>query len=183
MSQKNLEKSGNFEVEDKWQPFFVILLQVYARDDDYGSNGEVTYSIRPNQFSDNFRINATTGDLYTAKEIDREALVGTTTVPINIDARDGGNSVGTCPLLVKINDVNDNKPIFTSDQYTFNIKNDLDVGSQAFQVQATDNDIGQNADVIYSFISNPDGYFKFDEQTRLTGSVRVNRTLPQEEVS
>lgn len=159
----------------------VSVIQVSAEDADYGSNGEVTYSIREGQGSDNFRINATTGEVFTTKGIDREALVGTTTIAINILAVDGGGYEGTCPLLVKINDVNDEKPVFTPKEYTFNILNDLDENSVAFRVRATDADIGQNADLTYSFVTNPDEYFKFDEQTKLTGAVKVNKTLPDEE--
>lgn len=143
----------------------------------------MSYSIRPGANADNFRINETTGELFTAKEINREALQGTTTLIVNVLARDGGGREGTCPLLVKINDVNDNPPVFPGPSYTFNIKNDLGVGSIAFQVQATDQDIGQNAVITYSLYENPGGYFKFDEQSKLTGVVKVNQTLPLDEVS
>ena len=157
-----------------------LFLQVLARDEDFGTNGEVTYSIRPSASSDNFRINETTGQLYTARAIDRETLQGN--IIVNILAKDGGGREGTCPLFVKINDVNDNPPEFPEQAYNFNIQNDLPVDSSAFQVRATDKDQGQNAVVMYSLVSNPGGYFYIDKPFERTGIVKVNQTLPDDEV-
>ena len=150
-----------------------------ATDNDYGINGEVTYSIRPSASSDNFRINETTGQLYTAKALDRESPQGSTII-VNVLARDGGGRDKTCPLFVKINDVNDNPPVFPQQSYSFNIKNDLPVGSSAFQVRAKDKDLGQNAVVLYSLIQNVEGYFIIDKSFERTGIVKVNQTLPDD---
>ena len=157
----------------------VLFPQVSATDNDYGINGEVTYSIRPSASSDNFRINETTGQLYTAKALDREGSQGSTII-VNVLARDGGGRDKTCPLFVKINDVNDNPPVFPQQSYSFNIKNDLPVGSSAFQVRAKDKDLGQNAVVLYSLIQNVEGYFIIDKSFERTGIVKVNQTLPDD---
>ena len=139
----------------------------------------MTYSIRPSASSDNFRINETTGQLYTAKAIDREGPLGSSII-VNILAKDGGGKDGTCPLFVKINDVNDNAPKFDQQSYSFNIRNDLSIGSSAFKVRATDKDLGQNAMVSYSLLQNEGGYFFIDTSFERTGIVKVNRTLPDD---
>ena len=162
---------------------FLFFFQVTAVDNDPGRNGEITYSIRSSVHSSKFRINETTGELFTASPIDRETLIGTTTIPVNVVARDGGGKEELCPLLVTINDVNDNAPIFTSPAgYSFNVLNDLDVGSTAATIQATDKDIGRNAEIVYSLVSNPGDYFMIDINSQRTGDIKVKNTLPNNQV-
>ena len=63
-------------------------------------------------------------------------------------------------MIVTVEDVNDNLPLFTELEYDFNQpeQNQLDV--VIAQIQAVDDDNGSNADVMY-FISrgNDDGIF------------------------
>ena len=155
-----------------------MLKQVTATDDDIGSNGRVTYSIR--EANSRFRINSTTGDLYTSEKIDREALGVSKTVPVNIIATDGGNLQGTCSLLVKILDINDNPPIFVTPSYEQSVEKSLPPGAVAALVEATDRDSQKNGEVQYFFTSdgNPGGYFKLDEPS-FTGQIKLNKSLQQ----
>ena len=152
-----------------------------AQDADFGINGEVTYKIRGG--SNYFRINETTGQLFTtAQPIDRESIGGAA-LPVNIEAKDGGGYEGLCPIMVTINDVNDNAPVFVPPSgYAFNVKNDQGVGSKAGDVQAEDVDIGLNGDIVFSLVSNPGDYFMFDAYTRRTGRILVAKELPQQQV-
>jgi len=161
----------DFSVQEDAQD--VKVGTVKAVDQDFGINGEVTYSIR--ESNSKFRINATTGDIFTAVKIDRETNPRET---VNIIATDGGKLTGLCPLIIQINDINDNVPTFVQNQYTFSVLNTLSVDSVAMTVQARDNDIGKNAEIDYILLENPGGYFKFDTVGLKTGQIKVNRTLP-----
>lgn len=141
----------------------------------------MTYSIR--ETDSKFRINSTTGDIYTAAKIDREALVessGSSVVTVNVIATDGGNLQGYCSLRVQILDINDNDPTFVAGSYDFSVINTANIGTVAATVEAKDKDSGKNAEVTYSIApgSNTEGYFRFDSQS-FTGQIKVNKTLPQ----
>ena len=152
-----------------------------ATDSDYGRFGNVTFSIRePNS---QFRIDNITGQIYTNVAIDREGLVGTTNIPVNVIATDGGNLQSSCALLVYITDINDNPPKFSQNLYTSNIIKTLGVGSTAVRVEATDADISQNANIEYFLIENPENLFRIDDSDRLTGEIRVNQSLIGSEVN
>lgn len=152
-------------------------LQVSATDQDYGKNGEVTYSIR--ETNSQFTINST-GHISTNEAINRETL-SSATIPVNVLATDGGNLQSTCSLLVQILDINDNAPVFENSHYDFTILNSRPVGYLAGTVVANDADIGNNGRVTYSFLNNTDGYFSFGATGQFTGSFTVNKTLPQQD--
>jgi len=155
---------------------FLLYFQVKATDSDYGSNGQVTYSLREG-LNSQFRINATTGQIYTRVAIDREALT-TSKIAVNVIGTDGGGLNGTCPLLIQIDDVNDNTPVFRESTFTFRLLKTSSGGTVVGSVEATDRDIGPNGQVVYSFTANPGGYFRFDDSGKYTGSFKVNQSLP-----
>lgn len=52
-------------------------------------------------------------------------------------------SLDTAYVCIFINDVNDNKPVFTQSVYEVNVDEDQDVGSTIIAVSATDEDEGK----------------------------------------
>lgn len=188
-----LQTEGNVTVnivtDNKYRPVFVqceqyapkvkeeaanaVVITVSATDNDAGINSKITYSLR--SADSQFRIDPANGTLFTRQGIDRESLRATTTVPVNVLATDGGGLQGTCVLLVVIEDINDNPPIFVETSYTFLKLNTIPVGGKVEVVQARDADIGKNAEIQYSMITNPGQYFSIEQ---FTGLIRVNKTLP-----
>ncbi|RMB96913.1 hypothetical protein DUI87_26984 [Hirundo rustica rustica] len=78
-------------------------------------------------------------------------------------------------------DANDNPPVFTKEIYTVRLMENLPEGSLAFQVKATDNDEGTNAEITYSFrkiAKNIRQLFTLDPST---GDVKVTGALDYEE--
>ncbi|XP_066504809.1 protocadherin-18b [Hoplias malabaricus] len=89
-----------------------LLVHLNATDPDEGSNGKVAYSFGPHvpqNILDTFRIDPETGHLTLDKKLDYEASAS---YEIDAQAQDmGPNSVpGHCKIVVKVVDVNDNKP-------------------------------------------------------------------------
>jgi len=68
-------------------------------------------------------------------------------------ARDGGTPQrsATMETVVMVMDANDHAPRFVERQYTFDVREDVDVGTVIGRVSATDDDHGHNALVTYSF--------------------------------
>ncbi|KAL7886325.1 hypothetical protein AOLI_G00066200 [Acnodon oligacanthus] len=89
-----------------------LLVDLNATDPDEGSNGKVVYSFGTHvaqKILDTFRIDPETGHLTLVKKLDYEASAS---YEIDAQAQDmGPNSVpGHCKVVVKVVDVNDNKP-------------------------------------------------------------------------
>jgi hypothetical protein len=91
--------------------------------------GQVMYSIAAGNSEGRFNISAATGVVKLVKGLDYE---NTRDYRLVIRASDGG-SVGTalhvdCTLRVHVDDVNDNKPVFSSPINVVNIPETLGIG-------------------------------------------------------
>ena len=108
--------------------------------------GAPVFSLRTEQNPDN------TFDVFLVleQELDRER---TAHYPVTIAAYDGNVDRNTAMLNVDvvITDVNDNDPIFTSNDYSVTLHENEEVGSTVLQVTATDEDEGTNGQIVYSF--------------------------------
>ena len=60
-----------------------------------------------------------------------------------------------------VNDINDNKPVFDSANYHFQVDEQLEIGSRVGAVYATDNDTGVNSQLVF-IITPPVSYFYID---------------------
>ena len=64
-------------------------------------------------------------------------------------------------VIVRVTDVNDNRPTFTSSTFTKFIEGDANVGSIVDVIEATDADVGST--LVYSIANgNDEGYFSID---------------------
>ena len=98
-----------------------------------------------------------------AKTIDRETK---DSYDITVLARDSGYPLLTSNATVNITvlDANDNDPVFNMSQTTFEIPEDANVSTLMATLNATDKDIGPNAQIIFT---NRDGW---------KGKFTMNRT-------
>lgn len=112
-----------------------FVLQVTARDKDQGPNGDVRYSILPNNgtHSNWFTIDAVTGIITTATELDYET---DPKASVKIVATDGGKPPLSSTAMVEISlqDINDNKPVFGSSFYNASIKENTAAGTCFLEV-------------------------------------------------
>ena len=69
-----------------------------------------------------------------------------------VKAEDAGTPVraSSTNVHVKIADTNDNVPEFSDADYNFVVTENLPGGTSVGRVQATDNDNGTNAELVYS---------------------------------
>lgn len=158
-------------------PAHTLVAMLTAADHDQGTNGSVTYTLRPTvqqKYPGVFSLDTITGQLTTNTYLDRE------TIPryeIEVIARDQGIPPQSALAIVHLNveDVNDNSPEFYPKYYFLPISEDTAVGTSLGKVMATDRDEGDNAIVTYSLESGGDGLFIVDNWTgviTLRGSLR-----------
>ncbi|CAL1535045.1 unnamed protein product [Lymnaea stagnalis] len=146
-----------------------------ATDPDEGINGTVkTYEIVGGNEASMFGLDSSGLPLilYIAKRgsesFDREKLDH---YLLNISAQDGGNppKYGYLSVKVVVLDVNDNTPAFDLSQYKTQVNESAPVGSLVFRAEATDSDIGLNAQIVYH-LEDQTNQFKIDENT---GEIRT----------
>ncbi|ESO89853.1 hypothetical protein LOTGIDRAFT_124131, partial [Lottia gigantea] len=147
---------------------------VNANDADSAANNNnvINYSVT-NSF---FLIGSTSGQISTKATLDRETADSHI---LTILATDQGTPslVGTATVTVILNDVNDNPPIITG-TYDSNIPEDRVIGSTAFTVVATDQDIGVNGELVFSITNgNTNNDFKIDP---IAGLVQIQNILDRE---
>ena len=155
------------------------IYQATATDHDYGVDGELEYSVTSQNPPGYFNIDSD-GRLTVAKALDRE--VTPSGVNLTIQAADkpasGTAKFTTMQLTVQITDHNDNSPDFTTEVSPQEVSEGASVGDVIVQVEATDADLGTNADISYSIIAgNSDDLFEIDGET---GQIKVKQSLDLE---
>ncbi|KAG7251643.1 hypothetical protein CRUP_000345, partial [Coryphaenoides rupestris] len=109
-------------------PAGTSVIQVRATDLDSGTNGQVVYSLDPNQtyqeIAELFAISGETGWLTTLKELDREKISKYTIGVLATDRGDKVQHVTDAKVVVTVADVNDNPPRFTAEIYKGTVSED-----------------------------------------------------------
>ncbi|XP_067619192.1 cadherin-23 [Eurosta solidaginis] len=136
---------------------FETPLLLEARDIDLNGteNSQITYEIVEGLYRDNFSIDALFGLLQPLRSFDYEELVdnrrrvrpgvadnGIREIDLLVRARDSGIPMLSTivPVLIYVEDVNDNAPIFQKNFYSKTIAEDLTGGSSILRVAAIDRD-------------------------------------------
>uniref|UniRef100_A0A9J8BR92 FAT atypical cadherin 4 n=1 Tax=Cyprinus carpio carpio TaxID=630221 RepID=A0A9J8BR92_CYPCA len=135
------------------------LVVLSATDSDLGANGTVRFSFDPEtpvSIQNKFRLDAISGRLSTATELDREEEGF---YLLHIKATDAGTPplYSICKVNITLQDANDNSPVFYPVQYFANIKENEPSGSFVTTVTASDPDLGRNGTVKYA-ITAGDSY-------------------------
>ncbi|XP_053541898.1 protocadherin alpha-13-like [Ictalurus punctatus] len=125
-----------------------------ARDQDTAPNSVRNYKLGQNA---NFEIDTKNSDgdkipfLVIRKPLDREQ---TEDYRLVVTAEDGGNppKTGTLSINVKVLDINDNRPVFSQNEYSVTLQENAPVGTVVITVNATDSDQGSNGNIEYAFV-------------------------------
>uniref|UniRef100_A0A3Q3VQC2 Uncharacterized protein n=1 Tax=Mola mola TaxID=94237 RepID=A0A3Q3VQC2_MOLML len=149
-----------------------IVFTAHAVDLDMDMNGNVQYSLLTS--TDVFRIDDVTGDVTVLGRLDRE------TSPRHvlwIEARDqakaGSQLFSTVDLVVVLQDVNDNPPMFVPKVYKIKVPEDIPAGTLLVWVESVDLDLGSGGLVTYSLKNTVGGIFRLES----TGGLTLEREL------
>lgn len=125
-----------------------------------------------------FRVNADTGMLYTAVELDAERRATYTLTVAAVDRGPGGaRAQSSAKVAVEVQDENDNEPVFETDAVDVDLPENLPAGAEVYRARARDADSGDNGRVSYSLAGTEPQPFEIDP---LTGVVRTARLLDYE---
>ncbi|NXY26887.1 CDHR2 protein, partial [Atrichornis clamosus] len=121
-----------------------VSTQIQAIDNDEpGSlNSKLGFKILPGLFSNNFTINADTGEMHSKEPLDREALEderGQMVVTVEVHDHGEPQLSTTVNVTITVGDLNDNIPMFLNQSYEFSVFEDSP-GSFVGEVEATDAD-------------------------------------------
>ncbi|KFW06015.1 Cadherin-related family member 2, partial [Eurypyga helias] len=129
------QSTYNLSVMENSPAGTLISPDITAYDPDSGVLGQITYQLLPESIRKIFTVNATTGAVLVQNGslLDRETR---SIYYANLQAKDGGNLVGTTVLEITVLDDNDMAPIITG-SYFISVEEGQNVRTQ---IQAIDND-------------------------------------------
>ena len=158
-----------------------VLAEYKAIDDDIGSNAQLGYAIYAGDEFGRFSINNQTGGIYTAQVLNKTVQKY---YNLTIIALDQGipQMHGFGEIFVEVLDANDQTPIFTEPVYTVSFPEISPAGTTFLQVNATDSDIGTNAEFQYFLAPNSSHSNRF-EINITTGEVYTTDIFDRENES
>ncbi|XP_068616335.1 protocadherin-18-like, partial [Brachionichthys hirsutus] len=170
-------------------PLGTLLIDLNATDPDEGSNGKVFYSFSSHvapKILETFKINPESGHITLIKKVDYEA---TASYELDVQAQDlGPNSIpGLCKIVVKVVDVNDNKPEININLMTPGkeevayISEGAPVDTFIALVRVDDSDAGLNGGVVCRLHGH--GHFRLQKTHERNYMILTNVSLDREKRS
>lgn len=129
------------------------LVKIKARDRDLGYNGKINYVIAHGDYDSVFCVDVDSGELKIIGYLDRERR---DKYVLNITIFDLGKPQkhASKVLPITVLDVNDNTPKFEKALASFRVAENALNGTVIFTANATDADSGENANVLYSLVTD-----------------------------
>ncbi|XP_024919229.1 protocadherin alpha-8-like [Cynoglossus semilaevis] len=156
-----------------------------AHDPDIGINTVRVYKVNQNEYF-NIQIRETREDkiplLILQKPLDREKKYMHEVV---LTAVDGGNPqrTGNLNVTVIVLDINDNNPVFSQEEYSVTIAENINTDTSVITVKATDLDEGINGEIEYFFDDQIDNnLYNIFSLHKNTGEIRVKGDIDFEKV-
>ncbi|NWR74121.1 PCD23 protein, partial [Centropus unirufus] len=139
------------------------ILDLFASDEDDGLNGEVTYALIDDTFGA-FAVDSVTGSIVTTKTLDRETKSQYTFRAVASDCSTYLPRSTTVSVVVNVDDVNDNDPVFFQNPIRAFVPAGTAVNETVATVRAEDMDLGSNGAVVFSLMP-AETVFQIDPKT------------------
>uniref|UniRef100_A0A8C2JQ89 FAT atypical cadherin 1b n=1 Tax=Cyprinus carpio TaxID=7962 RepID=A0A8C2JQ89_CYPCA len=162
------------------------VLTVLANDFDGPLNNRIRYSIENYNQTCPFIMDAVSGELRLAHQLDREKVAS---YMLTVLASDSGNppKSDSAAINMTVSDVNDNPPVFSQANYSLIIQENLPSGAAVLQLSVTDNDSPQNGPPFsFSILKGEEtSPFSIDQQgvVKTVGPLRKGQHILQVQVS
>ncbi|XP_077053022.1 cadherin-23 isoform X1 [Siphateles boraxobius] len=147
------------------------ILQVQATDADQGENGRVLYRILSGN-NGQFSMGNLSGLISRGTvALDRETR-SSHVLEVEAYNSDLGSMRSSVRVIVYVEDVNDEPPVFTQSQYNrLGLRETAGIGTFVVVVRAIDPDTGDGGVVAYALVSGSDRKFEVDMSTGLITTV------------
>ncbi|KAK5599862.1 Protocadherin-18, partial [Crenichthys baileyi] len=170
-------------------PLGTLIIDLNATDPDEGTNGKIVYSFSSHvspKILEMFKINPENGHITLIKKVDYET---TASYELDVQAQDlGPNSIpGLCKIVVKVVDVNDNKPEININLMTPGkeevayISEGAPVDTFIALVRVDDIDAGLNGEVVCRLHGH--GHFRLQKTNERNYMILTNISLDREKRS
>ncbi|NXB86199.1 PCD23 protein, partial [Vidua chalybeata] len=127
------------------------ILDLSASDEDAGLNGEIMYSLIDDTYGA-FAIDSVTGSIITTKALDRETKSQYTFRAVASDCSTHFPRSTTVSVVVHIDDVNDNDPVFLQNPIRVFVPAETAVNETVATVRAEDVDLGSNGAIVFNLM-------------------------------
>uniref|UniRef100_A0A3Q2XCQ7 Protocadherin 18b n=1 Tax=Hippocampus comes TaxID=109280 RepID=A0A3Q2XCQ7_HIPCM len=170
-------------------PLGTLVIDLNATDPDEGTNGKIVYAFSshvPSKILERFKINPENGHITMIKMVDYEL---SPSYELDVQAQDlGPNSIpGLCKIVVKVVDVNDNKPEININLMTPGkeevayISEGAPVDTFIALVRIDDSDTGLNGEVVCRLHGH--GHFRLQKTYEKNYMILTNISLDREKRS
>uniref|UniRef100_A0A3Q1CVG3 Cadherin domain-containing protein n=1 Tax=Amphiprion ocellaris TaxID=80972 RepID=A0A3Q1CVG3_AMPOC len=158
-----------------WNQFFVIeeyrgpepvLIGRLHTDMDKG-DGRTKYMLEGEGVGSVFVIDSNTGNIHVTKSLDREEKDQYRLIATAVDRETGRALEPSSEFIIRVQDINDNPPIFPNEPYVAMVPEMANIGTSIIQVTARDADdptYGNSARLVYAITQGQD-FFSVDPQT------------------
>ncbi|KAJ6653047.1 hypothetical protein lerEdw1_010133 [Lerista edwardsae] len=175
-----------------WNQFFVIeeyagpepvLIGRLHTDVDHGE-GRIKYVLTGEGAGTVFVIDEKTGNIHVTKTLDREEKAQYTLLAQAVDRASNRPLEPPSEFIIKVQDINDNPPVFLQGPYHATVPEMSNVGTSVIQVTAHDADdpsYGNSAKLVYTVLEGLP-FFSVDPQTGVirTATPNMDRETQQE---
>ncbi|XP_031734394.1 cadherin-24-like [Anarrhichthys ocellatus] len=144
---------------------FCYLLQLHTDMD--GGDGRTKYTLEGEGVGSVFVIDGNTGNIHVTKSLDREEKDQYRLVATATDRQTGQALEPSSEFVIRVQDINDNPPIFLDEPYVAVVPEIANIGTSIIQVTARDADdptYGNSARLVYAITQGQD-HFSVDPQT------------------
>ncbi|KAI1238422.1 Protocadherin-23, partial [Lamprotornis superbus] len=154
------------------------ILDLSASDKDAGLNGEVMYSLIDDTYGA-FAIDSVTGSIITTKALDRETKSQYTFRAVASDHSTYFPRSTTVSIVVHVDDVNDNDPIFLQNPVRVFVPAETAVNETVATVRAEDMDLGSNGAIVFNLMM-AEALFQINVKT---GDIILRKPLASKDFS
>ncbi|XP_014745788.1 PREDICTED: protocadherin-23 [Sturnus vulgaris] len=154
------------------------ILDLSASDKDAGLNGEVMYSLIDDTYGA-FAIDSVTGSIITTKALDRETKSQYTFRAVASDHSTYFPRSTTVSIVVHVDDVNDNNPIFLQNPIRVFVPAETAVNETVATVRAEDMDLGSNGVIVFNLMM-AEALFQINVKT---GDIILRKPLASKDFS
>ncbi|KAJ8688393.1 hypothetical protein QAD02_024188, partial [Eretmocerus hayati] len=166
-------------MENMLPPNRGFVMQVKAHDADTPLYSEqIRYFLKEGD-TDLFRVNASTGEIFLLRPLDRELVPE---YSLTIVAMDSGSPplTGSGIVRIVVLDVNDHSPEFGRQEYKASVMENLPAGAWVANPSANDKDEGLNAKIRYSILGEKADKFSVNAST---GEIVTTEKLDREQAA